>query len=200
MSDTATPQPIAISPFGLHLLAEDLAGQLDAWNVVDDFEPGQDSSVYLAAPDRRAIGLRLLFNGRAVQAFAIGATAPKGPAGAGEAGEVDRARLPRGVRYSTGVTFIDGETPLESLLTAVRTVLLPAFDGHRPRLRHDGTRVQPEAEPAPSSSESQPVEQAPAKTSGKPKTTKAKSPARRPASVKARKPKAKSAPSAPAAA
>lgn len=151
MSDTEDPQPRTITLIDLYLLAEELAGQLGVWNVTDDFEPSQDSSVHLVAPDRRAIGLRLLFGGRAVQAFAIGGTTPKAPTGSDAADKVGPRRLAEGVRYSTGVTFTADEPPLESLLTSVRTVLLPAFDGHRSALNSRGHRSTPppSTNPAP---------------------------------------------------
>lgn len=151
MSDTEDPQPRTITLIDLYLLAEELAGQLGVWNVTDDFEPSQGSSVHLVAPDRRAIGLRLLFGGRAVQSFAIGSTAPKTPAGSNRADKAGPQRLAEGVRYSTGVTFTDDEPPLESLLTSVRTVLLPAFDGHRLALNSRGHRLTPppSTNPAP---------------------------------------------------
>ncbi|KUL23195.1 hypothetical protein [Streptomyces regalis] len=142
-TDTTDPQPNVISLIDLYLLAEALADQLGAWNVVDDFEPSQDSSVYLVAADRRAIGLRLLFDGRAVQAFAIGGTAPESSAGTDETSAAGPRHLAEGVRYSTGITFTADATPLESILTGVRTVLLPAFNGHRSALDSHGRRLTP---------------------------------------------------------
>ncbi|WP_327356289.1 hypothetical protein [Streptomyces sp. NBC_01304] len=157
-TDTTGLPPITVSLFGLHLLAEDLAGELGVWNVVDDFEPRQAPSVHLIAPDRRAIGLRLLFGGRAVQAFAIGGTPSEPDTSTDEPG---RHRLAEGMRYSTGVTFTHAETPLESLLTAVRTVLLPAFNGHRPSLNSRGRRLAPApAEPVKEADEAKPAAKA----------------------------------------
>ncbi|MEN8649164.1 hypothetical protein ABCR94_00555 [Streptomyces sp. 21So2-11] len=163
---TDSQPPNAISLMDLHLLAERLADQLGVWNVVDDFEPSQDSTIHLVAADRRAIGIRHLFNGQAVQAFAIGGTALASPAGTAKATASGPRRLAEGVRYSTGVTFTSDEAPLESILTAIRTVLLPAFDGHRSPMDSRTRRLTP-----PPSTNSAPVELAPSKTEAEAKNT-----------------------------
>ncbi|MGX1668654.1 hypothetical protein [Streptomyces sp. NPDC055400] len=171
-TDTTDLQPITVSLIDLYLLAEELAGQLGVWNVTDDFEPSQDSSVHLVAADRRAIGLRLLFGGRAVQAFAIGGTAPETPAGTDKPVEAGPRRLAEGARYSTGVTFTVDETPLESLLTGVRTVLLPAFDGHRSVLDSRGRRPTPPPSTGPAPADQAEETEPEAKETSKPRARK----------------------------
>ncbi|MGW6021309.1 hypothetical protein [Streptomyces sp. NPDC055099] len=80
-----------------------------------------------------------------MQTFAVGGPAPEQAAGSdGAAGE--STRLPKGVRYSTGVRFTTA-SPLQEILTAIRTVLLPAFDGTRLRLRANGTPIPPSIQP-----------------------------------------------------
>lgn len=125
-----TQEPPTLSPADLHRLADAMATELGPWEPVAD----QGDCLHLAGPDQRAIGLRLLFRGRALQTFAIGGTPPD------TASEDGALPLAQGVRYSTGVTFTCNETPLEAALHAVRTVLLPAFEGHRPLLTSRGSR------------------------------------------------------------
>ncbi|MER6548186.1 hypothetical protein [Streptomyces sp. NPDC001250] len=114
------------------------------------------------------MGIRHLWQGRAVQTFAVGGPAPEQAADAdGAAGE--NTRLPKGVRYSTGVRFTTA-SPLEEILTAIRNVLLPAFDGTRLRLRVDGTPIPPAVQPPAEDSTDAPA--APAATAkSKPKST-----------------------------
>ncbi|MGD3109536.1 hypothetical protein [Streptomyces sp. YGL11-2] len=136
-----------LSEFDLYLLAKPLADALgDDWREDTDENPGgADKLIRLVHPDGRAIGIRHLWQGEAVQTFAVGGPAPKPSAGTDSAPAANPNRLAKGVRYSTGVFFTTAE-PLEEILAAIRTVLLPAFDGHRPRLRANGTRITP-AEP-----------------------------------------------------
>ncbi|MCZ1019726.1 hypothetical protein [Streptomyces noursei] len=134
------PQRPTLSEIDLYLLAKPIAEALaGGWaEDTDDTSAAgfPDKSIRLVHPDGRTIGIRLLWQGQAVQTFAVG-----GPKTAED--NTDN-RLPKGVRYSAGVHF--REDPLEEIVNALRTVLLPAFDGYRPRLRANGTRIQPTAE------------------------------------------------------
>ncbi|MFI6469796.1 hypothetical protein ACIBL5_05960 [Streptomyces sp. NPDC050516] len=169
MTDTADPQPKpTLSVADFRLLADPLTDQLGDWEVLDGVEPGQDSTIHLLASNRRGIGLRHQFNGQAVQLFAVGATAPAPPAG--QVSAPTAHRLAEGVRYSTAVFFTAGEAPLESILTAIRTVLLPAFEGHRPLLDLHGRRPAPPVETA---SAEQPSAEPAADSTPKPRARKA---------------------------
>lgn len=138
-----------LSEIDLYLLARPLAEALgDGWSEDDDeANSSVDKSIRLQHTDGRAIGVRHLWRGRAVQTFAIGGPTPPPPAENGDQAAPDsNNRLPKGVRYSTGVRFTTA-SPLDEILTAIRTVLLPAFDGQRPRLHANGIRIQPVAVP-----------------------------------------------------
>ncbi|MEU1015394.1 hypothetical protein [Streptomyces sp. NPDC005898] len=171
MSTTPAPQhtapqhddaqePPTLSPADLHRLAEAIATELGPWEPVAD----RGDCLHLAGPDQRAIGLRLLFSGRALQTFAIGGTPPD------TTPEDGVLPLAQGVRYSTGVTFTCDETPLEATLHAVRAVLLPAFEGHRPLLTSRGSR--PPQPPASAAANSAPAESAPPPQAPKARTRK----------------------------
>ncbi|MGG2460508.1 hypothetical protein ACO0M4_11910 [Streptomyces sp. RGM 3693] len=180
--DTEPAEAAILSEIDLYLLAKPIAEALgDGWSEDPDDNPAGfvDKVIRLIHPDGRAIGIRHLWQGEAVSTFAIGGPAPKKSAGTDQASE---NRLPKGVRYSTGVHFTSA-SPLEEILTAIRTVLLPAFDGYRPRLRADGTRITALVEPpaeqseAPKANTAQPVQEAStassaAKTNAKPQSKK----------------------------
>lgn len=172
-------EPAILSEVDLYLLSKPVAEALaDGWSEdLEDSPAGfADRSIRLIHPDGRSIGIRHLWQGRAVQTFAVGGPAPEQTAGSdGAAGE--STRLPKGVRYSSGVRFATA-SPLEEILTAIRTVLLPAFDGTRLRLRANGTLIPPAVQP--------PAEDSTA-TTGSPATkakAKPKSTARHSASAK----------------
>ncbi|MEV6943037.1 hypothetical protein AB0N07_13760 [Streptomyces sp. NPDC051172] len=162
------PEPAVLSEIDLYLLPRSLVEALgDGWSEDTGDHPAgfADRSICLTHPDGRAIGIRHLWQGRAVQTFAVGGPAPEQAADSdGAAGE--NTRLPKGVRYSTGVRFTTAE-PLEEILTAIRTVLLPAFDGTRLRLRANGTPIPPAVQPPAEDSTDAPA----AKTKTKPKST-----------------------------
>lgn len=147
-SDTPLAEPVVLSEVDLYLLGKPLSEALgDGWSEDTDDAPAgfADRSIRLAHPDGRAIGIRHLWQGRAVQTFAIGGPAPEQSASTvGSAGE--STRLPKGVRYSTGVHFT--ASPLEEILTAIRTVLLPGFEGPRPHLHAGGALIPPAVQPA----------------------------------------------------
>ncbi|MGW0731688.1 hypothetical protein [Streptomyces sp. NPDC002851] len=147
-ADAEAPEAAVLSEIDLYLLAKPLAEALgDGWSEDTEESPAgfADKAIRLIHPDGRTIGVRHMWQGQAVQTFAVGGPAPKKSADTGETGT---NRLPKGVRYSTGVHFATA-SPLEEILTAVRTVLLPAFDGQRPRVRSNSTPIPPAAE-APS--------------------------------------------------
>ncbi|MFF4606136.1 hypothetical protein ACFY12_25770 [Streptomyces sp. NPDC001339] len=194
-TDVEAPEAAVLSEFDLYLLAKPIADALgDGWREDTDDNPAGfvDKAIRLIHPDGRAIGIRHLWQGEAVQTFAVGGPAPKKSSGTDQTG---KNRLPKGVRYSTGVHF-STDSPLEEILTAIRTVLLPAFDGHRPRLRANGTPIPPTAEapaeqsqdaaadaaePTPTPVTASSTAKTKAKTNAK---TKTKSTGRRPTSAK----------------
>ncbi|MGX1909397.1 hypothetical protein ACWIID_11080 [Streptomyces phaeochromogenes] len=147
-ADSEAPEPAVLSEVDLYLLGKPISEALaDGWSEDPEDHPAgfANRSIRLVHPDGRSIGIRHLWQGRAVQTFAVGSPAPEQAAGSdGAAGE--NTRLPKGVRYSTGVRFTTA-SPLEEILTAIRTVLLPAFDGTRLRLRADGTPLPPAVQP-----------------------------------------------------
>ncbi|WP_411121734.1 hypothetical protein [Streptomyces sp. x-19] len=146
--DTQPTEAAILSEIDLYLLAKPVAEALgDGWSEDPDDNPAGfvDKAIRLVHPDGRAIGIRHLWQGEAAQTFAVGGPAPKPSADTDSAPAENPNRLAKGVRYSTGVFFTTAE-PLEEILAAIRTVLLPAFDGHRPRLRANGARITP-AEP-----------------------------------------------------
>ncbi|GHE09223.1 hypothetical protein [Streptomyces alanosinicus] len=136
-------QATILSEIDLYLLSKPIAEALgDGWREDPEDTPAgfADKSIRLIHPDGRSIGVRHLWQGKAVQTFAIGGPAPKR-----SAGPERENRLPKGIRYSKGVCFTT-HSPLQEILTVIRTSLLPAFDGHRPRLRADGTPIPPAVE------------------------------------------------------
>ncbi|MFF4507658.1 hypothetical protein [Streptomyces sp. NPDC001401] len=175
-ADSEAPEPAVLSEVDLYLLGKPISEALaDGWSEdLEDHPAGfADRSIRLVHPDGRSIGIRHLWQGRAVQTFAVGGPAAEQAAGSdGAAGE--NTRLPKGVRYSTGVRFTT-DSPLEEILTAIRTVLLPAFDGTRLRLRANGTPIPPAVQPPAEDNTDAPA----AKAKAKPKGT-----ARRSASAK----------------
>ena len=128
------PTEYLLSEIDLYLLAKPIAKALgDGWSEEDDeTNVGVDKAIRLHHTDGRAIGVRHLWRGQAVQTFAIG----------GPSSDSASNGLPPGTRYSTGVRFTT-DAPLDEIITAIRTVLLPAFTGHRPPLSANGTRIQP---------------------------------------------------------
>lgn len=170
-ADAAPPGPVVLSEVDLYVLGKPISEALgDGWSEdLDDSPAGfADRSIRLIHPDGRSIGIRHLWRGRAVQTFAVGGPALKQSASPdGAAGE--DTRLPKGARYSTGVRFTTA-SPLEEILTAIRTVLLPGFDGPRPRLRANGTLIPPSVQPPAEDSTNATASPA-AKTKAKPKST-----------------------------
>lgn len=57
--------------------------------------------------------------------------------------------------YNAGAVFSDSEATSDTLLTAIENRLLPALDGHRPKLQQSGTPHQP-----PGGDTAKPAEQA----------------------------------------
>ncbi|MEU4999310.1 hypothetical protein [Streptomyces sp. NPDC021622] len=168
---TEAPEPATLSEVDLYLLGKPIVEALaDGWSEdLEDSPAGfADRSIRLIHPDGRSIGIRHLWQGRAVQTFAVGGPALEQTAGSdGVACEI--TRLPKGVRYSTGVRFATA-SPLDEILTAIRTVLLPAFDGTRLRLRANGTLIPPAAQPT--AEDSTDTTDSPAtKAKAKPKST-----------------------------
>lgn len=170
-ADSEAPEPAVLSEVDLYLLGKPIAEALaDGWSEDPEDHPAgfADRSIRLVHPDGRSIGIRHLWQGRAVQTFAVGGPAPEQAADSdGAAGE--NTRLPKGVRYSTGVRFTTA-SPLEEILTAIRTVLLPAFDGTRLRLRANGTPIPPAVQPPAEDGANAPAAPA-AKAKAKPKST-----------------------------
>ncbi|MEV0446255.1 hypothetical protein AB0I84_47655 [Streptomyces spectabilis] len=164
-----SPDPARLSPAELHQLGQSLAAELSDWEAAT-VHTTQGEDLHIAGPAGRAIGLRLLFKGRVLQTFAIGG--PQPATGTGEA-SAGGEPLAEGARYNTSVLFTHDETPLEAALDAMRTVLLPAFDGHRPPLTSRGCRTEARpTEPAPDPAPAGPKPSTPA-----PKTRTRKSPA-----------------------
>ncbi|EST27347.1 hypothetical protein [Streptomyces roseochromogenus] len=138
---THEPTQHLLTEIDLYLLAKPIADALgDGWSEDDDeTHVDVDRAIRLHHTDGRAIGIRHLWRGQAVQTFAIGAPSPEsGDKTASSTGN----RLPPGTRYSTGVRFTT-DSPLDEILNSIRTVLLPAFDGYRPPLNANGTRILP---------------------------------------------------------
>ncbi|MEU7583796.1 hypothetical protein AB0B50_40170 [Streptomyces sp. NPDC041068] len=169
--DQEDQEPVRLSSADLHQLGNSLAAELDDWEATTDYVPNGSEGLHLAGPDGRAIGLRLLFDGRALQTFAIGGAPP-----ATTATETVATPLAEGVRYSTGVTFTHEQSPLEAALTAIRTVLLPAFDGHRAALTSRGrcrgkdSAATPEQAPTPAEPATAPPKARTLKSTAKAKT------------------------------
>lgn len=147
------PTEYLLSEIDLYLLAKPIAKALgDGWSEEDDeTNVGVDKAIRLHHTDGRAIGVRHLWRGQAVQTFAIGGPS-SAPASNG---------LPPGTRYSTGVRFTT-DAPFDEIITAIRTVLLPAFIGHRSPLSANGTRIQPTPAPSPTTQDAK-TASAPAK-------------------------------------
>lgn len=169
-NDTEASEPAILCEVDLYLLGKPIAAALaDKWSEAPEESPAgfADRSIRLVHPDGRSIGIRHLWQGRAVQTFAVGGPAPKQSAEP-DAAAGESTRLPKGVRYSTGVRFTTA-SPLQEILTAIRTVLLPAFDGPRPRLRANGTLIPPAVQPTAQDSGDTPAGPA-AKTKARPKS------------------------------
>ncbi|MDN3025717.1 hypothetical protein [Streptomyces sp. S.PB5] len=170
-ADSEAPEPAVLSEADLYLMGKPIAEALaDGWHEDHEDHPAgfADRSIRLVHPDGRSIGIRHLWQGRAVQTFAVGGPAPEQTAGSDGAAS-ENTRLPKGVRYSTGVRFTTA-SPLEEILTAIRTVLLPAFDGTRLRLRADGMPIPPAVQP-PAEGAADSTDAPAAKAKAKPKGT-----------------------------
>ncbi|ANP53685.1 hypothetical protein J2Z21_008035 [Streptomyces griseochromogenes] len=138
---THEPTQHLLTEIDLYLLAKPIADALgDGWSEDDDeAHVDVDRAIRLHHTDGRAIGIRHLWRGQAVQTFAIGAPSPES---GGKTASPTSNRLPPETRYSTGVRFTT-DSPLDEILNSIRTVLLPAFDGNRPPLNANGTRILP---------------------------------------------------------
>jgi hypothetical protein len=170
-NDTEASEPAILCEVDLYLLGKPIAAALaDGWTEDPEESPAgfADRSIRLIHPDGRSIGIRHLWQGRAVQTFAVGGPAPKQSAEP-DAAAGESTRLPNGVRYSTGVRFTTA-SPLQEILTAIRTVLLPAFDGPRPRLRANGTLIPPTVQPSAAQDSGDTPASPAAKTKARPKS------------------------------
>ncbi|GCD35723.1 hypothetical protein OEIGOIKO_03469 [Streptomyces chrestomyceticus JCM 4735] len=166
--DTTTIEaaPFDISLIDLYLLADLIIEKLgDGWHKADDsIDP---ETIHFAHQDGRTFGIRRLWNGSAAQTFA-------------------RDPEKTGPHYNAACHFTTAEAPLDTLLDTLHLRLFPVFQGHRAKLRYDGTRIPVTTadEPAPQQS-AQP--ETPAAPTGEPaarKTTVKKSPAKKPAPTK----------------
>lgn len=108
-------------------------GEPWAWNA-DDHRPR--TPYLINHPDGRAIGLRLIWNGKAIQAFAVGVP----PLTIDNEQEAEHhammaRHLSPGSRYSAGVTLTADTSPSQAVIAVIDARLLPAFEGERPKLR-----------------------------------------------------------------
>lgn len=161
--ETATIEaaPFEISLIDLYLLADLIIEKLgDGWHKADDsIDP---ETIHFAHQDGRTFGIRRLWNGSAAQTFA------RGPEKTGP-------------HYNAACHFTTVEAPLDTLLDTLHLRLFPVFQGHRAKLRYDGTRipVTNADEPAPQQPAQPEASAAPTNAPAAGKTTVKKSPAKK---------------------
>jgi hypothetical protein len=107
----------------------------DSWTVDSDSKPHPGLSAYLAHPDGRRIGIKHIWRGAAVQTWALDVP-PREFEDSGDAETYADSlkHMTPGIRYNVGVCFTNNP-PAPTTARNIRTRLLPAFDGERPRLR-----------------------------------------------------------------
>ncbi|WP_425245352.1 hypothetical protein [Streptomyces sp. NEAU-NA10] len=111
------------------------AGLGNGWTVDTDSKPHPGLSAYLIHPDGRRIGIRHIWRGAAVQTWALDVPPREFDNDADAETYADSLKhLTPGIRYNVGVCFTNNP-PAATTARNIRTRLLPAFDGKRPRLR-----------------------------------------------------------------
>ncbi|MEU7158535.1 hypothetical protein [Streptomyces chrestomyceticus] len=160
-ADTIEATPFDISLIDLYLLADLITEKLgDGWHKADDsIDP---ETIHFAHQDGRTFGIRRLWNGSAAQTFA------RGPEKTGP-------------HYNAACHFTTAEAPLDTLLNTLHLRLFPVFQGHRAKLRYDGTRIPVTTadEPAPQQPAQPEAPAAPTNAPAAGKTTVKKSPAKK---------------------
>ncbi|MEV6678542.1 hypothetical protein AB0N09_17035 [Streptomyces erythrochromogenes] len=130
-----------ISLIDLLLLAEPLADRLGPdWTRIET--TSDPKTIQYGHTTGTLLGIRHLWDGAAAQTYVLIEGEPT---------------------YHAGVTFREDTSVDDSLMDVITTRLLPAMDGHRPKLRQNGTPHPPkDAEPAeaPAASEQQHTEPA----------------------------------------
>ncbi|WP_372407357.1 hypothetical protein [Streptomyces luteireticuli] len=113
-------------------IAEVARGIGDGWTVEPESITSDSTSAFLTHVDGRTIGLRLLWNKRAVQTWAQPVPPrPLAPdATPQDQEEYNRVAAAGGVRYNAGATFTT-EQPARTTTMAIRAHVLPVFDGKR---------------------------------------------------------------------
>ncbi|MFE2852078.1 hypothetical protein ACFXJO_13220 [Streptomyces lavendulae] len=130
-----------ISLIDLLLLAEPLGDRLGPdWTRIET--TSDPKTIQYGHTTGTVLGIRHLWDGAAAQTYVLIEGEPT---------------------YHAGVTFREDTSAHDSLMGVITTRLLPAMDGHRPKLRQNGTPHPPKAaEPAetPAASEQQHTEPA----------------------------------------
>ncbi|MFD8985398.1 hypothetical protein [Streptomyces sp. NPDC059564] len=127
----STDTAARLSLIDLFLLGDLIAERLGApWTKADD--SGDAQSVEFHHTAGHSIGIRRLWDGIGAQAYL---TVPNAP------------------RYNAGVVFSDSEGASDTLINAIEQRLLPALDGHRPKLGGKPAEQQEPAEAQPPAGE-----------------------------------------------
>ncbi|MFE5717666.1 hypothetical protein [Streptomyces erythrochromogenes] len=115
-----------ISLIDLLLLAEPLANRLGSdWTRIET--TSDPKTIQYGHATGTVLGIRHLWDGAAAQTYVLIEGEPT---------------------YHAGVTFREDTSIDDSLMEVITTRLLPAMDGHRPKLRQNGTPQPPkDAEP-----------------------------------------------------
>ncbi|MEV0735405.1 hypothetical protein AB0I51_05445 [Streptomyces sp. NPDC050549] len=134
--DTGAPKKQRVFPADFdEFVTETAAGLGDGWTVDADSHPHPGLSAYLAHPDGRRIGIKHIWRGTAVQTWALDVPPREyEDQGDAEAYAYSLKQLTPDTRYNVGVCFTNNP-PAATTARNIRTGLLPAFDGRRPRLR-----------------------------------------------------------------
>ncbi|WP_432033659.1 hypothetical protein [Streptomyces antibioticus] len=134
-SDAPKKQRVFPADFA-EFVAATAAALGDGWAVDTDSKPRPGPSAYLAHPDGHRIGVKHLWRGEAVQTWALDVPPREFEEGNSDAETYADSlkHLTPGIRYNVGVCFTNNP-PAATTARNIRTRLLPAFDGKRPRLR-----------------------------------------------------------------
>lgn len=128
-----------ISLIDLLLLAEPLADRLGPdWTRIETSP--DPKTIQYGHTTGAVLGIRHLWDGAAAQTY---------------------VRTDGEPAYNAGVTFREDTSIHDSLMAVITNRLLPAMDGHRPKLRQNGTLHQPkdaESTEAPTTDEQPPTE------------------------------------------
>jgi hypothetical protein len=111
------------------------SGLGDGWTVDPDNKPHPGLSAYLIHSDGRRVGLRHIWQGAAVQTWALDVPPRTFDNEAdAEAHAWSVKQLTAGTRYNVGVCFTNNP-PAATTARNIRTRLLPSFEGQRSPLR-----------------------------------------------------------------